>query len=82
MDRTVATRILVASGAGVWLALYGLDVKKPYPREVVNSFAEPAMRFACYVALFLVANRDAYAALALAVVLLLLHFDYINLTIK
>lgn len=80
MERKIAIRMVSVFASAIWIAFYGLDVKKPYPRIVINAFDEPSTRFVCYAAMFAIASIDAYAALAYSVALLFLHIDYINLT--
>lgn len=60
--------------------LFSLNMKMPYPRAVVNAYAEPAVRFFTYIALYMLCAYNAFIGLAASIPVVLLHLDYINLT--
>lgn len=62
--------------------LYSLNMKMPYPRAVVNAYAEPAVRFFTYIVLYVLCAYNNVIGLAASVPVVLLHLDYINLTNK
>jgi hypothetical protein len=51
---------------------YGLDIKRPYPKVVLDMFHEPGTRFLGYIVVYLISGLS----------LLLLNLDYINLYLK
>jgi hypothetical protein len=75
---TVAFTLLVATLL-VTITHYGIDMHKPYPLWVMDMFAEPLVRFISYVCVYLVACYNPFIAVLLAVILVFLHIDYINL---
>jgi hypothetical protein len=73
--------ITVAAIAFVTLAIleYSIDMARPYPKPLLDLFAEPWMRLLLYVIVYILACYDRLLALLLAMFVLLLHIDYINL---
>lgn len=58
---------------------YGINMTTPYPKPLLNLFAEPWMRLIVYVTIYILACYNRLLALMLAMFVLLLHLDYINL---
>lgn len=64
------------------VADYGVDMHKVYPIWVINSFREPWVRFCSYIAVYILACVNIYLALLLALAVVFLHIDYLNLVEK
>jgi hypothetical protein len=83
MDEGIATHnlvfIIVASVLVLVIADYGIDMHKLYPMWVMEMFEEPIVRFMLYVAIYLLACFNPVLSILLALVVIFLHIDYINL---
>jgi hypothetical protein len=64
------------------IADYGIDFKKPYPLLTIAYFDEPLVRFMSYVFIYLVAAMSNSVSVLLAISILFLHIDHINLARK
>ena len=58
---------------------YGLDLRKPYPQWVIEYFDEPPIRFISYVFIFFLACWSPLLSVLLAILVVFLHLDHINL---
>jgi hypothetical protein len=58
---------------------YGIDMTTPYPKPLLDLFAEPWVRLLLYVMIYIMACYNKLVAVMLAMFVLLLHLDYINL---
>lgn len=59
--------------------LYGLQMNKPFPDEVMKNIGEPLTRMLSYLLVYLVSQYNPQVGLALLVTIILIHIDYINL---
>jgi hypothetical protein len=59
---------------------YSLDIKKLYPSWVMDLISEPLVRFSLYVLVYVLACVNIHLSALLAIVVVLLHIDYINFT--
>lgn len=59
-----------------------IHMKKPYPREVMQKFDEPYVRFFAYLILYALCFFNPLVGLFGFMGLILLHIDYINLYLK
>lgn len=64
------------------IADYGVDVKRPYPLWAISYFDEPLVRFMLYVLVYLVASWSNSVSILLAICVVFLHVDHINLARK
>lgn len=64
------------------IADYGIDFKKPYPLFTIAYFDEPLVRFMSYVFIYLVASSSFNISVLLAISVMFLHIDHINLARK
>lgn len=64
------------------LGEYGVDMKKFYPSWVINIFEEPLARFLSVVVIYFVACVSPIIATLLALIVVFIHIDYINLARK
>lgn len=80
MDETYS---LITVAAITFLTLanleYGINMTTPYPKPLLDLFSEPWMRLLLYVTIYVLACYNRLLALMLAMFVLLLHLDYINL---
>lgn len=56
---------------------YGLQVRKPYPRDLMTSYSEALTRFVSYIIIYCISTYNAPVGLIMAIALLLMHLDYI-----
>jgi hypothetical protein len=59
---------------------YGINIKKIYPKWVLVLMEEPLVRFTLYVLIYLLACVSPLLAIILALIVVLIHIDIINLT--
>lgn len=62
----------------VMIVAFALDMRVPYPPEVIKAFHQPVVRLIMYILLFLVAYYNPIVSLLLAVCIITLHIDIIN----
>lgn len=79
IEKNTVAFILFVAVLLVTLTEYGIDMHKPYPSWVMDLFEEPLARFVAFVCVYLVACYNPFIAILLAIVLVFLHIDYINL---
>jgi hypothetical protein len=70
---------ILAAVSYSFTAIYGLDIRKAYPDTLIEWAAEPAVRFAAYMAIYGVSRVRPSAALAMLIAVMLIHFDYLAL---
>lgn len=61
------------------VADYGIDMHKVYPVWVISAFREPWVRFLSYVTVYVAACINVHLSVLLALALVFLHIDYLNL---
>lgn len=64
------------------ISLYGLNMKMPYPKVILETFNEPLTRFITYIFLYIICIYNPVLGLISGICILLLHIDYINLFLK
>jgi hypothetical protein len=64
------------------ISSYCLNVRIPYPKNIINNFNEPIIRFVSYILIYCICVYNPILGLFSGVGILLLHIDYINLFIK
>lgn len=74
--------IIVAVLAVLFLVTteYSLDIKQLYPSWVMDLFSEPLVRFTLYALIYIIACLNIHISVLLAIIVVLLHIDYINFT--
>jgi hypothetical protein len=83
MDNVLNTvKVVVGSFVLLVIIEYGLDLKKPYPRWVIEIYDEPIARFFSCVAIYILACWSPMVALLVALMIVFLHLDHINLAKK
>jgi hypothetical protein len=83
MDKVLnAVQVVVGSFLLLIIVEYGLDIKKPYPRWVIEIYDEPIVRFVSCVVIFILACWSPVLAILVAVMIVFLHIDHINLAKK
>lgn len=61
------------------ISIIGVDMKEPYPPNVIKWFLEPYFRVICYFFLYFLALYNGPIALLYTIAIILLHIDYVNL---
>lgn len=64
------------------LIAFGLDMRVPYPSQVIQGFTEPIVRLISYVALYNLAYYNPVVSILAFMCLVFLHIDYVNLATK
>lgn len=82
MGITIALNMIVLFIVLTTIVLYGLNIKVPYPRYIINNFNEPLIRFLSYIALYFLCAYNQLLGLFFGLGLLLLHIDFINLSLR
>lgn len=72
-------QIIVASFILLIVIDYGLNLQKPYPQWIIEMFDEPIVRFTFYVAIYTLACWSPLLSVLLALMVVFLHLDHINL---
>jgi hypothetical protein len=80
LSNTAIVLLFVLSLLFVVVVEYSLDVKKLYPKWCIERFQEPYIRFACYVCVYMLACFSPLLAVMVALVVVFLHIDTLNLT--
>ncbi len=80
MDELFIVVITIATVLFLIITEYSLEIKSVYPMWVMNLFSEPWVRFFLYVLIYISACFDICISLLLTLLVVLLHVDYINLT--
>ena len=62
-----------------FLGIVSLDIKKPYPTKIIELISEPYIRCLCYLIVYFICIYDVLIGLLWMMMVVLLHFDYINL---
>jgi hypothetical protein len=62
-----------------FLGIVSLDMKKPYPPKIIELINEPYVRCLCYLIVYFVCIYDVLIGILWMMIVVLLHFDYINL---
>lgn len=80
----VQNAVQVVLGSFILLIIieYGLDLQKPYPRWVIEMYDEPIARFISCVVIYILACWSPILALLVALMIVFLHLDHINLAKK
>lgn len=65
----------------IFVSLFALDMKEPYPKNVIKYFSEPYVRFLSYMIVYALTFYNNTIAIVFLIGILLLHIDYINLVI-
>jgi len=63
------------------ISIYSLNMKKPYPKQIIELFNEAYIRFLCYLTIFLLSYYNIRLCMFLLFAVILLHIDYINLIV-
>lgn len=61
------------------LVAFGLDMKVPYPRQVIIAFSRPMNRALCYICLYVMAYYNPIISILMFMCITLLHTDYVNM---
>ncbi len=64
------------------ISVYSLNIRKPYPKHLMELFHEPLTRFITYILIYVICVYNPLLGLFSALPVILLHIDYINLYIK
>jgi hypothetical protein len=62
-----------------FLGIVSLDMKKPYPAKIIELISEPYIRCICYLIVYFLCIYDVLIGLLWMMMVVLLHFDFINL---
>ena len=82
MNIYVISNLLILIMLLAWLIYYGINLKIPYPKKVIEEFDKPFVRCICYIILYLIAIYNPILGLLSGISLLLLHLDYLTLINK
>lgn len=82
MDEQFIIKIILSTLLVFTTVEYSIDMKKIYPSWAIQSFSEPYIRFILYTIIYIASCYDIHISILLAVIVVLLHIDYINLTKK
>lgn len=63
----------------ILITAFALDMRIPYPPEVINAFHQPIVRICVYICVFFVAYYNPIIGLLLMICVITLHLDIINL---
>ena len=61
------------------ISLYGLDIREPYPPQIIKLFSEPYIRFFTYIFIYALSFYNYSITFVFLFAVLLLHIDYVNL---
>lgn len=70
---------LVAVSMFVSISYYSLDIKRVYPRVIVEVFSEPVGRLVAYMAVYLLTHYNQLLGLLGLIPVVLIHLDIVNL---
>lgn len=65
----------------VFISWFSIDMKEPYSKEVIKLYSEPYTRFFLYGGVYLLSLYNNIIAITVAIGLVLLHIDYVNLVV-
>lgn len=80
MDELFAVIVALIAMLFLITTEYSLDIKQVYPPWVLSIFSEPLVRFGLYTSIYVLACFNIHISVLLAVIVVLLHIDYINFT--
>jgi len=63
------------------ISIFGLDMKEPYPKQLIKLYNEPYIRFFSYMVVYALTYYNNTLSLLGLVGVLMLHMDYINLIV-
>lgn len=63
------------------ISIFGLDMKEPYPKQLIQLYNEPYIRFLSYMLVYALTFYNNTLALVGLLGVLMLHIDYINLVV-
>ena len=75
-------KLVISAVLASFIAITSLDMKKPYPPKFIELISEPYVRCACYFAGYFICLYDVLVGLLWFMIIILLHFDYLNLCQK
>lgn len=73
--------VLLIVMLSLWLVVYGLNVRRAYPRAVIEAFSQPHVRLLLWMGVYALSYINPIVGLLAAVGLALLHLDYVNLVL-
>lgn len=65
----------------IFISLYGLDMKEPYPYQWIELYSEPYVRVFSYLLVYALSLFNNTLAIVYMIGILLLHIDYNNLVL-
>jgi hypothetical protein len=63
------------------ISIFGLDMKEPYPKKIIQIYNEPYVRFISYMFVYALTFYNNSIAIVGLIAVLLLHIDFINLVV-
>lgn len=60
-------------------SVFSIDIREPYPKQIIELFSFPLTRFILYFTLYIISLYSLKIGLSLLIMILLLHMDYIEL---
>jgi len=63
------------------ISIFGLDMKEPYPKELIQLYNEPYIRFLSYMLVYALTFYNNTLSILGLFGVLMLHLDYINLVV-
>jgi hypothetical protein len=79
MDIIVVINVFALITLIVFIVIYCIDIKVPYPKLIVYIISEPILRFTVYLAIYALSLYNPILSLYLLIATLLIHLDYVNL---
>lgn len=79
MDELYILTVVVIAVLFFFISEYSLHVNKPYPSWFMGVFAEPWVRFVLYTSVYVLACVNIHISILLAIIVVLLHIDYMTL---
>lgn len=74
--------LVVITTATIFIAIFSVDIKEPYPKSVIKMWAEPYIRFLAVIAIYLITLYNPTMGILALLGVLLLHLDYLNLIVN
>lgn len=77
----VFINLLILITMMIIISIFGLDMKEPYPKELIQLYNEPYVRFISYMFVYALTFYNNSIAIVGLIAVLLLHIDFINLVV-
>ena len=80
MDTITVCNIVIIIILYTFTVTYSLDMKRPYPKFIIQMFHQPIVKMVTYMTIYALSYLNPIASLLSLMIVILFHIDHYNLT--